>query len=224
MIFLGVLFVILVLFMYFTTVEILDKMKEVEKKLGVKFQLVSAGSIKKCKVAVVWLKDEYTKDSFVLDGVTVNKNEYASFVVDGMSMRKMGIESNDIVLVRKEEHLPVGEGSIFVLKVYPPRRNKVGYKLRKPIDFYDCQNGDEETFMAWAERHPELDIEELKREYTDTELRAKIADCQRLGCRLLVSETTRKGKIHYSLHPESRIFGKVEHVIQNDSVEIIEKK
>jgi hypothetical protein len=199
-------------------------MKEVEKKLGVKLQLVSAGSIKKCKEAVVWLKDEYQKESFVLNGVTVNKNAYTSFVVDGISMCKFGIESGDIVLVHKEEHPSVSEDSLFVIKMYPRRRNKVDYKLRKPIDFYDCQDSNTETFMAWAERHPELDIEKLKRTYTDTELGTKIAECKRLGCRLLVSETTRKGKIHYSLHPENLILGKVEHVIQNDNVEIIEKK
>lgn len=223
MIVLGVLFAFLVVFFYFTTKEMILKMREVEKSLGEKYQLVSAGSIKKCREAFIWLKDEYEKESFVLDGETVNKSDYTSFVVDGKSMRKFGVESGDVVLVHKEEHPSITDTSIFVLNVFPRERGRVKYKLRKPIDFYDCQNDSEEKFMGWVKEHPELDAKKLQEIYS-TDVSSKIAECKRLGCRLLVSETTRKGKIHYSFHPENRIFGTVEHVILNENVEIIEKK
>jgi hypothetical protein len=202
----------------------LSDMREREKALGVKYKLVSAGSIKKRKEAYIHLGKGYRKESFVLDGTTINKSDYTSFVVDGKSMRKFGIESGDVVLVSKEENPSITDTSIFVISVYPKQRNKIEYKLRKPIDFYDCRDKTEEDFMAWVEKHPKLNVEELKHMYTDTILRDKIAECKRLGCRLLVSETTRNRKVHYSFHPENRIFGKVEHLIQNENVEIIEKK
>ncbi|MDR1130028.1 MAG: hypothetical protein LBK96_03490 [Prevotellaceae bacterium] len=195
-------------------------MRKVEASLGKKYKLVSAGSIKKHKEAVVWLKKEYEGESFELDGETIDKNQYVYFVVDGKSMRRFGIESGDLVLVKKDEKdLSITETSIFVIKVYPPKRNKIEYKLRKPIDFYDCRDDSEQKFETWIKEH-RLDSEKLKH----ADIREKVDDCKRRGCRLLVSETTRKRKVHYSFHPEDRIFGQVEHVIQNENVEIIEKR
>jgi hypothetical protein len=202
-----------------TKAELAD-MKKREKSLSEKYKLVSAGSIKKHKEAFVWLKEEYEEESFELDGKTVNKNEYTSFVVDGKSMRKFGIESGDIVLVKEDNNPAITETSIFVINVFPRKRNKIEYKLRKPIDFYDYQDDSEEKFKSWIEKHPRLDAEKLK--YAD--IGEKIDECKRLGCRLLVSETTRNRKVHYSYHPENRIFGMVEHVIQNENVKIIEKR
>jgi hypothetical protein len=217
-----VLVVVIVVFFYFTTKELMSEMREKEKNLGVKYKLVSAGSIKKRKEAYVWLNDQYARELFVLDGKIIDKSDYTLFVVDGKSMRKFGIESGDIVLVSEDKNPPVTDTSIFVINVYPVQRNKSEYKLRKPIDFYDCRDDSEAQFVEWIEQYPRLDTEMLKNLYT-TDLRDKIAECNRLGCRLLVSETTRKGKVHYSFHPEKRIFGKVEHLIQNENVEIIEK-
>jgi hypothetical protein len=214
----------MVVFFYFTTKEIVSEMREVEKKLGVKYKLVSAGSIKKRKTAVVWLKDGCEEESFVLDGESINKSDYITFVVDGKSMRKFGIESGDVVFVTEDKNPPITETSIFVLNVYPKQRGKIEYKLRKPIDFYDCQDDSADKFDAWIAKHPELNADKCKQLYADAEVKRKVAECKRLGCRLLVSETTRKRKAHYSFHPENRIFGKVEYLIPNDNVEIIEKK
>ncbi|MDR1595121.1 MAG: hypothetical protein LBS43_11665 [Prevotellaceae bacterium] len=219
-----VLFVILVVLFYFTTKGIVSKMREEDKKLGVKYKLVSAGSIKKRRTAVVWLEDGYEEESFVLDGESINKSEYTAFVVDGKSMRKFGIESGDVVFVTEEKNPPINKTSIFVLNVYPKQRGKIEYKLRKPVDFYDCQDDSADKFDAWVAQHPELDADKCKQLYAEAEVKGKIAECKHLGCRLLVSETTRKRKVHYSFHPENRIFGKVEYLIPNDNVEIIEKK
>jgi hypothetical protein len=199
-------------------------MREREKKLGVKYKLVSAGSIKKRKEAVVWLSKEYKRKSVVLDGQTIDKSEYTLFVVDGKSMRKFGIESGDVVFVTEDKNPPITETSIFVLNVYPKQRGKIEYKLRKPIDFYDCQDDSADKFDAWIAKHPELNADKCNQLYADAEVKRKVAECKRLGCRLLVSETTRNRKAHYSFHPENRIFGKVEYLIPNDNVEIIEKK
>ncbi|MDR1340477.1 MAG: hypothetical protein LBK58_10560 [Prevotellaceae bacterium] len=198
---------------------LLSKVKKLEaSRGGIKYKLVSAGSIKKRKEAVVWLEKEYEKDSFELDGETIDKSQYVSFVVDGKSMRRFGIESGDVVLVKKD-HFAITETSIFVLKVFPPKRNKIEYKLRKPIDFYDCQDDSAGKFETWIKEH-RLDSEKFKH----ADIREKIDECKRRGCQLLVSETTRKRQVHYSFHPADRIFGQVEHVIQNENVEIIEKR
>jgi hypothetical protein len=134
-------------------------------------------------------------------------------------MRRFGIESGDIVLVKEGKNFPITENSIFVINVYPRERGKIEYKLRKPIDFYDCRDGSTENFETWIEKHPWLDAEKLKH----INIKDKIDECKRLGCRLLVSETTRNRKVHYSFYPEDRIFGQVEHIIQNENVKIIEK-
>jgi hypothetical protein len=205
------------------TKAVVSEIRELKKKHSVKYKLVSAGSVKKHNEAFIRFNREYVRESLVLDSKGINKDDYTSFVVDGKSMRKFGVENGDIVLVAKENNLSVTDTSIFVLSVYPKQRNKIEYKLRKPIDFYDCQDDSEEKFADWIGKHPELDAERLNGIY-NTEIRGKIAECKRLGCRLLVSETTRKRKVHYSFHPENRIFGTVEYVIQNENVEIIEKR
>jgi hypothetical protein len=224
MAFFAVLFVILVVFMYFTTKSLLSKMKEVEKSLGVKYKLVSAGSMKKRKEAYVWLPKTFREESFVLDGKTIDKSKYTPFVVDGKSMQRFGIENGDIVLVDERKNPPVTETSIFVLNVFPPKRGKIEYKLRKPIGLYDCRDFSEENFRNWAEEHSWLDTGNLKQDFVNTDIREKIDECKRHKCNLLVSETTRKGKIYYSFHPADRIFGTVEHVIENENIEIIEKR
>jgi hypothetical protein len=111
----------------------------------------------------------------------------------------------------------------FVLKINKwGSVNKIEYKLRKAIDFYHCIYENREAFNIWIKNHPELNAGELYEKYEKEY--AKIEECKRIGCRLLISETTKDGKPYYSFHPESYIYGKVKNKIPKERIKIIEKR
>jgi hypothetical protein len=182
-----------------------------------KYELVSAGSItEECSEALICINGSF----FEHDGENINADKYTVMVVDGDAMNKFGIKDGDVIFVDKDSNLSYKESPIFVLHVTHDEKNniKIKYKLRKAIDFYDCK----ETFDIWIKNHPELDAVKLREKYKTKQ--AEITECKRLGCRLLISETTKDGDSYYSFHPESYIYGKVKYRIPNETVEIIEKK
>jgi hypothetical protein len=184
-------------------------------------KLVSAGSAEKTyKEAVVRIEG----GSFVNNGEKVNADRYTIMVVDGNSMSRFGIEDGGIVFVDEEDiSLSRTKDTFFVLKIDNwGSANKIEYKLRKAIDFYDCICEDRAIFDVWVKNHPELNAGELYEKYEKEY--AKIEECKRFRCRLLVSETTRDGKPYYSFHPEKYIYGKVKYKIPKEKVKIIEKR
>jgi hypothetical protein len=198
------------------------QLKEEENKDRNKaFKLVSAGSAEKSfNKAAISLEGS----SFVHNGEKVNADRYTIMVVDGNSMSRFGIEDGGIVFVDEEDiSLSRTKDTFFVLKIDNwDSANKIEYKLRKAIDFYDCIHEDRATFSVWVKNHPELNAGELYEKYEEEH--AKIEECKRSGCRLLVSETTKDGKPYYSFHPENRIYGKVKYKIPEETVKIIEKR
>jgi hypothetical protein len=184
-------------------------------------KLVSAGSAeKKCREAVVRVKGDF----FEHNGEKMNTDKYTLMVVDGNSMDRFGIEDGEIVFVDDDDiSLSRNRNTFFVLKIENwGSINKIEYKLRRAIDFYDCIYESREAFDIWVKNHPELNADELHKKYEKEY--AKIEECKRIGCRLLISETTRDDKPYYSFHPESYIYGKVKHKIPKESVNIIEKR
>jgi hypothetical protein len=180
-----------------------------------KYELVSAGSADKdYNEAFICIKGSY----FEHEGEKIDANKYKLLVVDGNSMSRFGIKNSDIVFVDEYKDSFYKESPVLVLNVTPNGENKIKYKLRKAIDFYDCT----ELFDVWVKNHPELNAGELYEKYEKEH--AKIEECKRSGCRLLVSETTKDGKPYYSFHPESRIYGKVKYKIPEETVKIIEKR
>ncbi|MDR1593669.1 MAG: hypothetical protein LBS43_04175, partial [Prevotellaceae bacterium] len=115
------------------------------------------------------------------------------------------------------------DDTIFVLKIdNNDATNKIEYKLRRAIDFYDCIYENKDAFDIWVRNHPELNKDKLYEKYEKEY--AKIEECKRFRCRLLVSETTRDGKPYYSFHPEKCIYGKVRYKVPKETVKIIEKR
>jgi hypothetical protein len=183
------------------------------------YELVSAGSVgKEWGEAVVCIKGSF----FEHNGEGINIDKYTVMVVDGNSMNGFEIKDGDVVFVDEDKNLFYKESPIFVLNVNRDNKNKIKYKLRKAIDFYDCSHENRDTFDTWIKNHPELNANMLYEKY-ETEY-AKIEECRRLGCRLLISETTRKGSPYYSFHPENYIYGKVKYKIPKETVKIIEKR
>jgi len=184
--------------------------------------LVSAGSIDKNKrVANVSL----------LGSITEDIDEYDKLLVDGNSMKEFGIQSGDIVLVDKnynKEELSAKTNSIIALKIQPKAGRKIEYKLRKFIDYYDLDK--ESNFKQWfAENHSNLrtDKEAWEDKETGKDKRDNIGHI--VGPRLVLSETRinkswyQKRIVHYSIHSESRILGKVQCKIPRERVYILNK-
>jgi hypothetical protein len=185
------------------------------------FKLVSAGSAEKnFNKAVVSLESSFLKH----DGEKVDVDREIFMVVDGSSMDRFGVKDGEIVSVDDEDiSLSRKRNTFFVLKIGNwSSANKIEYKLRRAIDFYNCIYENREAFNIWVKNHPELNADELYEKYEKEY--AKIEECKRYGCRLLVSETTRNGKPYYSFHPESYIYGKVKYKIPKETVKIIEKR
>jgi hypothetical protein len=211
--------------LYFTVGKALSNFNKKLSKLNSdynyesKYELVSAGSIeKKCSEAVVCIKGSF----FEHNGENIDADKYTAMVVDGNSMNRFNIKDGDLVFVDNDKNLSYREFPIFVLNVTRDMKNSIKYKLRKAIDFYDCSYAGKDTFDTWIKNHPELNASKLREKYESE--KAKIEECKRLGCRLLISETTREGDSYYSFHPESYIYGKVKYRIPKETVEIIEKR
>jgi hypothetical protein len=202
--------------LYFTTGRALS---DFNKKCRKVLNLASAGSTEKAfKEAIVRVKGKY----FECDNEKIDENQYTLLVVDGNSMSSFGIKNGEIVFIKDNKNISHGESPVFALRI-PDNVDKIEYKLRKAVDFYDCGvNGNQETFVAWIKNHPELNEDELQRRYSEEN--ETIADCKRLGCRVLVSKTTKNGEPYYSFHPENRIVGKVKYVVPKENVKIIEKR
>ncbi|MDR2651587.1 MAG: hypothetical protein LBC68_04650 [Prevotellaceae bacterium] len=207
--------------LYFTYGKVHRNLKaRLNKYKNVAFKLVSAGSVAKdFNEAVVYIK----ASSFSHDGESINADKYTFMVVDGNSMERFGVKDGMVVMVDDDKSLSSKDDTIFVLKINNHNNtNKIEYKLRRAIDFYDCIYENREAFDIWVKNHPELDADELyekyEKEYT------KIDECKRFRCRLLVSETTRDGKPYYSFHPEKCIYGKVKYKIPRETVKILEKR
>jgi len=188
-----------------------------------KFYLVSAGSIDKNKEAA---------NICLLGKITEDIDKYEKLLVDGNSMKKFGIGSGDIVLVDKDykkEDLSVEDNSIIVFTIRPQKGRKIKYKLRKFIDFYDFS--EEPDFNQWlAKNHSSLKTD--REAWLDKETgKDKRDDIKKYGNeRLVLSETSIKKsrwhlqrKVHYSIHPESRIEGKVQYKIPREKVYILNK-
>jgi len=193
------------------------------------YPLVSAGSIDKNK----------REANVSIFGTEFNANEkridveqYKKLLVDGWSMKKFGIRNGDIVFVNeqyKKEELSETTNSIIVFKVKPKGQNRIEYKLRKFIDFYDFSKYDD--FKEWIEEnHADLDKEKLMSKYGEKSTGEKKKECINSNSRLVLSETRRRGawyhlrkSTYYSLHPESRIIGNVEHKIPREKIYILNK-
>jgi hypothetical protein len=206
---------------YFTIGEVHADLKtKLSRYKNVAFKLVSAGSVeKKFSEACISINAAFFKH----DGERINADKYTFMVVDGNSMDSYGIKDGAVVVIEDDKSLSYGEDTIFVLKINNrDDENNIENKLRRAIDFYYCTCESKETFDAWIKNHPGIDAEKLYEKYK-TEY-AKIEECKRLGCRLLISETTKEGSPYYSFHPESYIYGKVKYQIPKETVKIIEKR
>ncbi|MDR1595119.1 MAG: hypothetical protein LBS43_11655 [Prevotellaceae bacterium] len=184
-------------------------------------KLVSAGSAEKtCREAVVRIKGGF----FEHNGEKINLDGYTLMVVDGNSMDRFGVKDGEIVFVDDEDRsLSRKRNTFFVLRIDNwDATNKIEYKLRRAIDFYDCIYESKDAFDIWVKNHPELNKDKLYEKYEKEY--AKIEECKRFRCRLLVSETTRDGKPYYSFHPEKCIYGKVRYKVPKETVKIIEKR
>jgi hypothetical protein len=218
----AILFICVVLFfiLYYTEGAVLSDLKAKRNKYrNIALKLVSAGSVDK----------EYSTAIVCIDGSffaheRINADNYTLMVVDGTSMDRFGIKDGSVILVDNDKSFSYNSGdTVFVLKINKQENgNKIEYKLRRAIDFYHCNYESKDTFDTWIKNHPELNASKLRDKYESEQ--AKIEECKRLGCRLLISETTRDGDSYYSFHPESYIYGKVKYRIPKETVEIIEKR
>jgi hypothetical protein len=217
----AIICLILISILYFTIGRVHADIKaKLDRYKNVAFKLASAGSVEKnFSEAVVYIG----KSFFVHDGERIDTDKYIFMVVDGISMDRFGVKDGTVVLVDDDKSLSYKDDTVFVMRIdNRDGNNKIEYKLRRAIGFYDCIYEDRKTFDIWVKNHPKLNAEELHRKY-ETEY-AKIEECKRLGCRLLISETTKDGSPYYSFHPESYIYGKVKYKIPKETVKIIEKR
>jgi hypothetical protein len=182
---------------------------------GVKVKLVSAGSpMKQDSEAKIRMKCP----NFAIDGKGVNHKEYELLLVEGNSMNRFHIGDGQVVFVERcdSSTFAEGESPILVLTVDEGERG-IKFKLRKFRAFYDFQ----EDFAVWLNAHSEFDVTKLKEKWEDKS--DKIKDWREMNSRLLVSETTREGKLAYSFHLENRIYGRVKYAVPRDNVEILKK-
>jgi hypothetical protein len=216
---------IIAFILYFTVGTVLSDLRKRRLKLSKNYQnvlkLVSAGSPEKAySEANVCLQGSYFVETD-REEEEIDENKYELLVVDGNSMSRFGIKDGQIIFVDCEEISH--KYPIFVLRnIVSDKENNIKYKLRKFIDFYDCIDDSPRKFNVWIENHPELDAEKLNIRYNEE--KEVIAECNRLECRLLISETTRKGESYYSFHPENRIYGAVKYILPKNKVEVIEKR
>jgi hypothetical protein len=220
------LFALIIAFiLYFTMSEVLSDLKKAKLNRNKRYQsvlkLVSAGSPEKeySEATVCLQRNFFVEDK---DEKEIDASKYKLLVVDGNSMSRFKINDGQIVFVDCEEIFYSQKYLILVLQNIAFDKNKIKYKLRKFIDFYYCKNDSAEKFNFWIENHPELNAEKLRLRYA--EAKDVITVCNHLGCRLLISETTRNGEPYYSFHPESCIYGAVKYGIPKENVEIIEKR
>jgi hypothetical protein len=219
----GIIFFCLAIFfvLYFTIGEVQKDLKsKLNRYKNIELKLVSAGSTGKAySEALVSINGS----SFAYNGEKINADRYKFMVVDGFSMSRFGIKNGAVVLVDDDKSLSSKKDTVFVLNIFNlDKSNQIEYKLRKAIGFYDCRYENEDTFNAWIKNHPESDEKKLYEKYKGEKW--KIDECKRLGCRLLISETTKDGKPYYSFHPETCIYGKVKYKIPKETVKIIEKR
>jgi hypothetical protein len=210
----------MIFILYFTVGKALsDFNAKINRYKNINLKLVSAGSIGKAYSEALVSIDG---SSFAHNGEKINADKYTFMVVDGFSMSRFGIKNGAVVLVDDDKSMSSKKDTIFVLNILNlDESNQIEYKLRKATGFYDCRYENEDTFNAWIKNHPESDEKKLYEKYKEEKW--KIDECKRLGCRLLISETTKDGKPYYSFHPESYIYGKVQHVLPEKIVKIIKK-
>jgi hypothetical protein len=217
----AVICLILLSVLFYTEGTVLLDLKEKRNRYkNIAFKLVSVGSVNKTSnEAIVSMGASMFEDN----GIQVDVSKYTFFVVDGNSMDRFGLKDGSIVLVDNDKSWSSNGDTVFVIKIdNRDNGNKIEYKLRKAIDFYDCIYEDRATFDVWVKNHPELNAGELYEKYEKEH--EKIEECKRFRRRLLVSETTRDGKPYYSFHPENSIYGKVKYKIPKETVKIIEKR
>ncbi|MDR2476029.1 MAG: hypothetical protein LBD45_09265 [Bacteroidales bacterium] len=195
----------------------------------IKISLVSAGSIEKEKrEANVCILGA----SFQINNENINHDLYRHFIVDGRSMNKFDIRNGDMVFVDNEyteAELFDKKDAIVVFRIEPEGQNKIEYKLRKFIGFYDFNKTPD--IQKWVkENHPELNFRELKTKLEEKKTKEKIRECIDKNSRLVLSETTRKKNwlspkrnVCYSFHPESSMVGKVRYQVPKEYVYIVNK-
>jgi hypothetical protein len=202
-----------------------------DSRLKGEFLLVSAGSTDKNKRAA----------NLCLSGNIIDRiDEFDKLLVDGNSMKKFGIQSGDMVLVNKnynKDELSAQTNAIITLKIQPKSGQKIEYKIRKFIDFYDFNQ--EPDFNKWLEdHHPVLAKDKSawedkktgkdKRKEMEDYLKELIKD-DGYTSRLVLSETSLKKRwylpriVHYSIHSESLITGKVQYKIPGSRVYVLNK-
>jgi hypothetical protein len=208
---------------------LIDKYKQKNDSAD-SIELVSAGSIEKNKGKA---RIRVLGTDFQVNGEKIDVALYKELLVDGRSMSKFGIQNGDIVLIDenyKKEDLSRGTDSIIVFQVQPQGQSKIEYKLRKFIDFYDFQK--EKKKKKWVEaNHSNLDKKKLMDKYREENTDEKKKECANNHSRLVISETRRRGdkwyqikkSVYYSLHPENRIFGKVEYKVPRERVCVLKK-
>jgi hypothetical protein len=220
----SIVIICLILFsvLLYTERTISSDLKEKRNRYkNIALKLVSAGSINKTSNEAIVYIGAYM---FEHNGIRIDASKYAFMVVDGNSMDRFGIKDGTVVLVDDDKGISSNnEDTVFVIRINnQDNGNRIEYKLRRAIDFYHCNYENRDTFDTWIKNHPELNANMLYEKY-ETEY-AKIEECRRLGCRLLISETTRGGSPYYSFHPENYIYGKVKYKIPKETVKIIEKR
>ena len=137
-------------------------------------------------------------------GESVNfGDDYFKVVASGKSMVKFGIKDKSLLYVKKSDskNLDLTKKNLFlILRVNENDLDKIQYKIRKFVGFYDCSQGDssdnfEKCLVA-------LNITEEKRsillkKYENEHEKMKIRECVENKMRLVISETTPK-KFQYN--------------------------
>jgi len=214
------------LWVLYITVLKSNKILFFDKYKQYNYPLVSAGSIEKNKkeANVCILGTDFYINKDKLD--VKSYESYNKMIVDGNSMKEFGIQSGDIVIV-DENDSDMKPNSIIVFNIQPEGQNRIEYKLRKFIDFYDF----EKDFQTWIKNnHPDLDVKKLMNKYNEQKTQEKIKECNKNHSRLVLSETRGQDKwyqikspVYYSLHPENCIKGKVRYRVPREKVHIMNK-
>ena len=184
--------------------------------------------------------ESYTK--MLVDGNSMQEfgiqNGDIVFVNQQLEKEKLSEKTKSIIAFRvPEEKLnEIIERNHRIFLVFPMKQKierKIEYQLRKFIDFIDYdvfQN--KADFQKWIEKHPNLNDKKLMDKYDEEGTKDKIEECRKNNnSRLVLSETRRRGdkwyhitkSVYYSLHPENRLFGKVEYKIPKERVYVLNK-
>lgn len=182
-----------------------------ESSMTCVYNVVRAGSV--CgEVRPVAKMSSIANLRFESEGKSVNAYEYVPYVVDGESMSKNGIHTDDIVLTKDlqgEERMSLKQGDVLLLTYNINDGNcSVGYKLRQFISYIRLT--EDLNIEEWCSQHGILEPICFKEKFVNA-LQKKDSDAELYLC----SKTWHDGSIDYSFHPMSKLKGKVWYCISS---------